>query len=59
MEGQQRRLRTARQQTPSWPMVARPEPAGRCVGGVGVLLVGRVGEGGGRHGARPDYLTLE
>ena len=56
MEGRQRRLRIARQRTPSWPMVAGPELVSHCVGGVGVLLVGRVGRGGGglRHGARPD-----
>ena len=47
MEGQRRRLRTVRLRIPSWPMVARPEPVGRCVGGVGVLLVGACGRGGG------------
>ena len=35
---------------PSWPMEARPEPVGHCVGGVGVLLVGGMWEWGGlRH----------
>ena len=51
MEGRWRRLRTARQRTPSCSMVAKPEPAGRVLGGLVSCWWG-VWESGGRATAQ-------